>query len=179
MKVVKKQYTLSSRTWTTVDDFSGSGYLNVYFHLYPKSPNSIIVLTTNLLIGGNTGNGNLFLRWRFTEMKREDYVSVSKKDVSGPLSRIAAGWGIQTQQHKENYSSSFNVSIHRTNIAKTGDSVQYILQYRVKDGDTLYINRQASQISQDYIDYTTSSVMIEEYEGTYDVGTERDRVVIE
>lgn len=66
------------------------------------------------MIGGKTGSGNLYFRWRFSSGTRLEYVSISKKDVSG-TKKAVAGWGIQPDQHREKFSSFFNVSIPKPN----------------------------------------------------------------
>ena len=69
-----------------------SGLKLFQFDISPKSPDSFIILTSNFSIGGNSGNGNLYFRWRFSSGNRVEYVSVNNKDVSG-ANRITGGWG--------------------------------------------------------------------------------------
>ena len=134
-----------------------SGLKLFQFDISPKSPDSFIILTSNFSIGGNSGNGNLYFRWRFSSGNRVDYVSVNNKDVSG-ANRITGGWGIQTDQHRENYSSSSNVSFNRPNIKDPKYKAQFILQYCVKNVDNLYMNRRAAQDNCNFIGYTISNV---------------------
>lgn len=89
---INRRITLSNSVWSDIP--IGGQVLKV--NVNPKSTNSIIFVTSNISIGGNTGSGNLYFKWVCVDGSNEIDISVSKADVSGTNRLLEAGWGIQT-----------------------------------------------------------------------------------